>query len=57
MGDRLLRELRDGVLLLTWNRPERKNAGFREAGRLRRAGYWHGAEADELLMDVVADDQ
>ena len=26
MGDRLLRELRDGVLLLTWNRPERKNA-------------------------------
>ena len=32
-----------------------KKAGFREAGRLRRAGYWHGAEADELLMDVVAD--
>jgi enoyl-CoA hydratase/carnithine racemase len=26
MGERLLRELRDGVLLLTWNRPERKNA-------------------------------
>ncbi|MBN9739478.1 N-acetyltransferase [Pseudonocardia sp. P1] len=30
-------------------------AGFCHAGRLRRAGYWLGAEADELIMDVVAD--
>ena len=33
MGDRLLRELRDGVLLLTWNRPERKNAFDDDAWR------------------------
>lgn len=32
-----------------------EKAGFAHAGRLRRAGYWRGAEADELLMDVVAD--
>lgn len=31
-------------------------AGFRHAGRLRRAGYWNGTEADELIMDVVADE-
>jgi enoyl-CoA hydratase/carnithine racemase len=33
MENRLLRELRDGVLLLTWNRPERKNALDDEAWR------------------------
>lgn len=33
-----------------------EQAGFRHAGRLRRAGYWCGAEVDELLMDVVADE-
>ncbi|ANY10881.1 acetyltransferase (plasmid) [Pseudonocardia sp. HH130630-07] len=32
-----------------------EKAGFAHAGRLRRAGYWRGAEADELIMDVVAD--
>ena len=31
MAERILRELRDGVLLLTWNRPERKNAFDDEA--------------------------
>ncbi|MBC3189461.1 GNAT family N-acetyltransferase [Pseudonocardia sp. C8] len=33
-----------------------EKAGFCHAGRLRRAGYWHGAETDELIMDAVADD-
>ena len=32
-----------------------EKAGFAHAGRLRRAGYWRGADADELIMDVVAD--
>lgn len=32
------------------------HAGFHPAGRLRRAGYWHGADTDELIMDIVADD-
>lgn len=32
-----------------------EKAGFAHVGRLRRAGYWRGAEADELIMDVVAD--
>lgn len=33
-----------------------EQAGFCHAGRLRRAGYWNGAEADELFMDVVVDE-
>ena len=33
-----------------------EKAGFGHAGRLRRAGYWNGTEADELIMDVVADE-
>ena len=44
MGDRVMRELQDGVLLLTWNRPERKNAfddaawlAFRDALEAARA--------------------
>ncbi|MDN5917325.1 MAG: GNAT family N-acetyltransferase [Pseudonocardia sp.] len=32
-----------------------EKAGFCQAGRLRRSGYWQGAEADEIIMDVVAD--
>lgn len=32
-----------------------EKAGFAQAGRLRRSGYWNGAEADEVIMDVVAD--
>lgn len=33
-----------------------EGAGFRHAGRLRRAGYWLGRPCDELLMDAVPDD-
>nr|WP_202523985.1 GNAT family protein [Kitasatospora sp. SID7827] len=32
-----------------------RKAGFRPAGRLRRAGYWRGRECDELLMDATAE--
>ncbi|MDA8371977.1 MAG: GNAT family protein [Nocardiopsaceae bacterium] len=31
-------------------------AGFRHAGRLRKAGYWLGKPVDELLMDAVPED-
>jgi diamine N-acetyltransferase len=31
-------------------------AGFKPAGRLRQAGYWHGQPCDELLMDALRDD-
>lgn len=31
-------------------------AGFRQAGRLRQAGYWLGEDVDELLMDAVRED-
>ena len=31
-----------------------QGAGFKPAGRLRSAGYWLGAECDELLMDAIA---
>ncbi|MGQ0773396.1 MAG: GNAT family N-acetyltransferase [Pseudonocardiales bacterium] len=33
-----------------------ETAGFKEVGRLRRAGYWLGAECDEILMDAIPDD-
>ncbi|SDU19728.1 GNAT family N-acetyltransferase [Jiangella alkaliphila] len=33
-----------------------EQAGFRAAGRLRRAGYWLGAPCDELIMDAVAEE-
>lgn len=33
-----------------------QNAGFKEAGRLRNAGYWLGEVCDELLMDAVRED-
>ena len=33
-----------------------QTAGFKEVGRLRRAGYWLGAECDEILMDAIPDD-
>ncbi|MGH3908252.1 MAG: GNAT family N-acetyltransferase [Pseudonocardiaceae bacterium] len=31
-------------------------AGFKEVGRLRRSGYWLGAECDEIIMDTVSDE-
>ncbi len=31
-------------------------AGFKEVGRLRHAGYWLGAECDEILMDAIPED-
>jgi len=31
-------------------------AGFKPAGRLRRSGYWLGAECDEIIMDTLPDD-
>jgi hypothetical protein len=40
--------------------PERANefeaAGFKQVGRLRRAGYWLGAECDEIIMDAIPAD-
>ena len=33
-----------------------QGAGFKPVGRLRKAGYWLGAECDELVMDAIADD-
>ena len=33
-----------------------EKAGFRQAGRLRRSGYWLGREVDELLMDATPED-
>ncbi|SDU76303.1 GNAT family N-acetyltransferase [Jiangella alkaliphila] len=33
-----------------------ERAGFRPAGRLRQAGWWHGESCDELLMDAVRAD-
>lgn len=33
-----------------------KRAGFRQAGRLRQAGYWLDEVVDELLMDAVRED-
>ncbi|MCX5396941.1 GNAT family N-acetyltransferase [Streptomyces sp. NBC_00102] len=31
-------------------------AGFRQAGRLRRAGHWMGEVVDELMMDALPED-
>ena len=33
-----------------------QNAGFKDAGRLRKSGYWLGEVCDELLMDTVKED-
>lgn len=33
-----------------------EKAGFRHAGRLRRAGFWMGHPVDELLMDALPED-
>ncbi|MFI6577593.1 GNAT family N-acetyltransferase [Nocardiopsis sp. NPDC050513] len=33
-----------------------EKAGFKHAGRLRRAGYWLGQPVDELLMDAAPED-
>ncbi len=33
-----------------------EGAGFKPAGRLRRSGYWLGAECDEIIMDTLPDD-
>jgi RimJ/RimL family protein N-acetyltransferase len=33
-----------------------ETAGFTAVGRLRRAGYWLGAECDEIIMDVLRDE-
>lgn len=31
-------------------------AGFRHAGRMRRAGFWQGMPVDELMMDAVPEE-
>ena len=33
-----------------------EGAGFKPVGRLRRSGYWLGAECDELIMDTLANE-
>ncbi|MBB4913457.1 GNAT family N-acetyltransferase [Streptosporangium saharense] len=33
-----------------------RRAGFREAGRLRQAGYWLGRVCDEIVMDTLAEE-
>lgn len=33
-----------------------KAAGFKPVGRLRRSGYWLGAECDEIIMDAVVNE-
>lgn len=33
-----------------------QRAGFRQAGRLRQAGYWFGEVVDEILMDAIRED-
>ncbi|MFE6689659.1 GNAT family N-acetyltransferase [Streptomyces sp. NPDC057743] len=33
-----------------------QKAGFREAGRFRKSGYWLGEPADEILMDALPED-
>jgi enoyl-CoA hydratase/carnithine racemase len=53
MGDRLLRELRDGVLLLTWNRPERKNAFDDEAWLAFRDALDEARTAPDVAVAVV----
>ncbi|TFG95666.1 MAG: enoyl-CoA hydratase [Myxococcales bacterium] len=53
MGDRLLREVRDGVLLLTWNRPERKNAFDDEAWRAFRDALDEARTAPHVAVVVV----
>jgi enoyl-CoA hydratase/carnithine racemase len=53
MGDRLLRELRDGVLLLTWNRPERKNAFDDDAWRAFRDALDEARAAPDVAVAVV----
>ena len=53
MGERLLRELRDGVLLLTWNRPERKNAFDDAAWLAFRDALEAAREARDVAVVVV----
>jgi diamine N-acetyltransferase len=33
-----------------------ENAGFKHVGRMRNAGYWLGADCDEIIMDIVPAD-
>jgi diamine N-acetyltransferase len=33
-----------------------EGAGFKQVGRMRKAGYWLGAECDEIMMDAVSDE-
>ena len=33
-----------------------EKAGFRESGRLRKAGYWLGKPVDEIFMDALAEE-
>lgn len=33
-----------------------EKAGFHEAGRLRKSGFWLGQPVDELMMDVLPED-
>lgn len=33
-----------------------RRAGFREAGRLRQAGYWLGRVCDEIILDALAEE-
>src|SRR3990172_8508801 len=53
MGNRLLRELRDGVLLLTWNRPERKNAFDDDAWRAFRDALDEARGAPDVAVVLV----
>jgi enoyl-CoA hydratase/carnithine racemase len=53
MGDPLLRELRDGVLLLTWSRPERKNAFDDAAWLAFRDALARAREARDVAVAVV----
>lgn len=53
MGDRLLRELRDGVLQLTWSRPERKNAFDDEAWLAFREALEQARAAPDVAVVLV----
>jgi len=53
MAERLLRELRDGVLVLTWNRPERKNAFDDESWRAFRDALDEARCAPEIAVVLV----
>jgi enoyl-CoA hydratase/carnithine racemase len=53
MAERLLRELRDGVRQITWNRPERKNAFDDEAWQAFGAALDDARAAPEVAVVLV----